>query len=763
MADADGPNRTDFPPPDLTSAAAEPPLPTYLAALERYEGSRLRELILMLGWPDPGVRPSALAGLIAERLAEPKTVEPVVAQRSPGARMALSLFTLTETAAWPMLGLAHALRCLGVDPVPAVQELAASGLVAVAAKGHGEPVPDPARRVEAEPASTLLRAHPTAMAAARTILPEGEPLPLAGPVRQVREADGLEPILRLAAVWQRVGEAPLRQTQQGTLYKRDRERLEDDPVLAGPIADALEPLPDMAAFWLALAGGVGLLGAEPGSDRLVAAPPDFWAESAIHLPQMIAVRWLALRTWHEQAGMQQEGSTAELAWPFVRPAVLLWLATLPDDAWVALNDLAGHLRARAPDWDRASFLVEAPAPAVPRGLSARARADSRDRPAEPGAGALEAILLGAAYQLGLVRAAEEDPSGRRVVQLTPLGRYILALGPPPRPRPIFEHFLFVQPNFEIIAYRQGLTPTLIGQFSRFARWSQVGAALELRLTPESVYQGLEGGLTPQAILDRLARHSQRPLHAGVAEAVRTWAGRRDRVTYYASATLIEFASREDREQGLAHWPATGPSAPVPISDRFLLVEDESAIPFQRFRLAGSRDYRRAPESCLEVESDGVTMTLDLARSDLLVDAELARFADEQPPVPGRGAAPANPRRRFVVSAASLARAAENGLSMATLAHWYVKRTGAEMPPAVRLMLLAAASKVPPLETSRPLLLHTRSAELLDGLVQHPATGIHLGARLGPTTVVIPDESLEPFRHALAALGLIIKEEVVGGR
>ena len=46
-------------------------------------------------------------------------------------------------------------------------------------------------------------------------------------------------------------------------------------------------------------------------------------------------------------------------------------------------------------------------------------------------------------------------------------------------------------------------------------------------------------------------------------------------------------------------------------------------------MAGSRDYRRPPEACVEVEPDGVTLTLDLARSDLLVDAELIRFADEQ--------------------------------------------------------------------------------------------------------------------------------------
>jgi hypothetical protein len=756
MADANGWERTDQTTPETTSVVAEPPLPAYVSALKRYEGVRLRELTVALGWSDLGTRPSALAGLIAERLAEPRAVEPVVAQRSAGARIALSLFALTETAAWSMLGLGHALRCLGVNPVLTVQELAAVGLLAVSAKGEIEPVPDPARRVETDPANTILHAHPAAMSTARTVLPEAEPLPIAGSVRQVREADGLEPILRLAAVWQRVAESPLRQTQQGTLYKRDRERMEDDPVLAGPIADALEPLPDMAAFWLALARGVGLLEAEPESDRVVAASPEFWAENAIHLPQMIAVRWLGLRTWHEQAGMQQDGSTAELAWPYVRLPVLLWLAAQPEGAWIALDDLARHLGRGTADWERASFLVEVPAPSSPRGRPMRSRPNGRDRRVEAlGGGALESLLLGVAYQIGLIRTAEEDLGGRRVVQLTPLGRYILALGPPPTPRPSFEHFLFVQPNFEIIAYRQGLTPALIGQFSQFARWSQVGAALELKLTSESVYQGLEGGLTAQAILDRLARHSQRPLHAGVAEALRTWAGRRERVTYYASATLIEFASREDREQGLAHWPSTGSPAPLPIADRFLLVEDEAAIPFQRFRLAGARDYRRPPESCLEVEADGVTLTLDLARSDLLVDAELARFADERTAVPARESTPTNPRRRFVVSAASLARAAEDGLGMAYLAHWYARRTGAEMPPAVRLLLLAAASKVPPMATSRPLLLHTPSADLLDGLLQHPATGIHLGERLGPTTVVVPDGSLDAFRRALAGLGLRI--------
>ncbi len=154
----------------------------------------------------------------------------------------------------------------------------------------------------------------------------------------------------------------------------------------------------------------------------------------------------------------------------------------------------------------------------------------------------------------------------------------------------------MQPNFEVIAYRQGLTPQLVGRLSRFAWWTQVGAALELRLTRESILLGLEGGLTPDAMLDVLRRHSQRSLPPGVVDALRTWATHRERVTYYAAVTLIEFGSRGERDLALESWPpgdAGEPGEPpVAVADRFLLVEDERAIPFDRFRMAGSRDYRR---------------------------------------------------------------------------------------------------------------------------------------------------------------------------
>jgi hypothetical protein len=727
---------------------------TYRAALKRYDVNRLREILGSFGTVDRSLKASALVDEIDERLADPRVLDELLGRIPPESRLALGLFAITENASWPVVGLTLSLTCLGVASEPAIIPLLECGLLAVRSEVEGAVVREFTRFGEV---ASDVHAHPAALTAARTVQPPGQAPPAAGPVRQIREADGLEPIMRLAALWQRVAETPLRQTQGGFLYKRDRDRLEDDPVLAGPIADALEPLPDMAALWLVLSKSVGLIGQEPGSDRVVAAPAEFWAENAVHMPQMVAARWMALRTWHEQVGMQEPGSSVQLSLSFVRPALLLWLATVAETDWVALDDLADHLYARCPGWDHPALDPSAPAPAFElpskeiSGKTSTRRARHRADVA-----LLEAVLLGPAYQLGLVRAAEEVPSGRRVVQLAPLGRYVLALGPTPPPRPAFEQFLFVQPNFEVIAYRQGLNPGLIGQFSRFARWSQVGAALEWKLTPDSIYRGLEGGLTPEQMLERLGRHSSRPLPAGVAEAVRTWADRRERVTYHATATLIEFATAEALELALDSWPANGRVPPVRVSERLLLVEDETSIPFHRFRLTGSRDYRRPSEPCLDVEPDGVTLALDFGRSDLLVDAELARFTDELPVDDLNGPAGTG-RRRFRVSPTSLARAVSDGFTPALLERWFPERTGMDLTPALRLLFYALGPRVAALRAVRSLVLHAPSADLLDGLEQHPFTRDHLGERLGPTAIVVPESELDALERALTKLGLALDD------
>ena len=260
------------------------------------------------------------------------------------------------------------------------------------------------------------------------------------------------------------------------------------------------------------------------------------------------------------------------------------------------------------------------------------------------------------------------------------------------------------------------------------------------------------------MLDRLARHSPRPLPAGVAEALRTWAGRRERVTYYASATLIEFAT--PRGPATRPWP-TGPPRPgrrrcgSPTGSCWSRTS-------RRSRSSGSGWPARAttagpPEACVEVEPDGVTLTLDLARSDLLVDAELARFADELPPEPADGHA-----RQPAAAVPRLAGVARPG--------------GRERPdarPAVALVHPADRGRDPPRgppapaggvapraaarRPSRPLVLRAPSAELLDGLLQHPDDPHLPGRPARPDHRRRPRRLARALRRALEGLGLALPD------
>ncbi len=749
---ADSPFRSD----PAASKRAEDPATAWRAALKRYEPTRLCSILHALGREDDrSPKASVLADRIADVLTEPENLEPIRESLGTGPRLVLGLASFTETFTFPAPGLAHTLRALGLNPASAVEPLLNVGLAA-ARRGDAsqDPIPfDGLFDKDVASSAIDILVAPSAVSVAPTIVPDGAELPVAGTAGQIREADGLEPIVRLAALWQRLVDAPLRQTQQRLLYKRDRERLHEDPVLAGPISDALEPLPDMVPLWLSLARRIGLVADEPGTDRVIAAPAEFWSEHAFHLPQMLAVSWLTLSNWHELAGFQDVDGAGRLALPFARPAVMLWLASKPEGAWVALDDLASHLRSVSPDWDR--LALELPPQSAltgrkgPRGRTSDSVADTQ--------GVLRAMLLGPAYQLGLVRSAREIPGGRELVQITPLGRYVLALAPPPPPRPEFSHFLFVQPNFEVIAYRQGLNPFLIGLFSQFLTWSQLGAALEMKLTADSVYRGLECGLTLDRMLERLQRHSARPLPAGVAEALRTWTQRRERIVFHSSATLIEFASADDLESALEDWSTTNGDGerPTKLTDRLLLVVDETGIPFHRFRISGSRDYRRESEPCVEVEPDGITLAVDLTRSDLFIDAELARLAD---PIPlERRTNPGElPRRRYRISTDSIARAFDEGLTPNEIEHWFEQRTGEPCPAATRLLIHAASASPEPIVATRLLVLRVSRPDLIEGLLQHPLTRDYLGERLGPTTVVVPEFALEGLRRALDPLGLKVE-------
>ncbi len=541
----------------------------------------------------------------------------------------------------------------------------------------------------------------------------GEGASLAYATGSVHEADGMEWLLRLAVLWQQVSAAPLRRTQQGDFFKRDFERLGQDALLNAAPADRLVDVPDAAFLAIALAEQEGLIEEREGELRACSLPPEWDKGLAaalealwIDLPRISA--WNPLDGWR---GATQTGNP----FPSAYLLAFLLLTRLPEGASILPETIEQWIVTRHPYWKNESLRP------------------SRQKPW------LAAFLLGVAYQLRLVQAVRGEEGAWRV-RLSPTGRWLLGLGEAPNLETVHTQTLLVQPNLQIVAYRQGLTSSLIARLTQFALWESLGAACILQLQPETVYRALEAGQSFDSIRLTLEQHGTRALPPAVLDLLRTWSNKRDRITVYPSATLLEFGSAEDLNEALARGlPATR------LSDRLAVVASEEAIEFRHFRLTGTRDYALPPEKCVQVEADGVTLSVDLARSDLLLETELPRFAELL------GGSTANGRRQYRLTPASLNTARETGMTLTALETWFYQRTGQELPPAARLLMTAGEAEAP--RVQRHLVLHMADEELADGLVQWPQTSELIEERLGPTALVVAEANIAALRERLSAAGI----------
>jgi hypothetical protein len=660
------------------------------------------------------------------------------------ARGLLALIGLSRQPAWRLGGVLELASCLDVaDGMGLVFQLFESGLLFPEVPSTGPALKSFEEWLgRASPSGYVVFVPPEVTARAVT---HGLELPRPPAVVKsaavVCEADGLEPFLRLGVLWQQVRTAPLRLTQQGTFFKKDQERLAGDPLLTGPAADEVVPMPHQESWLVALGLGSGALEAEDA--QLVAADFPAWRDEG--LTAALVRLWAALPaldSWHPAQGWR--GLSASPS-PFgsAGVAALALLAGLGEDDFLRPADVCRWLAARHCFWHSP--------PAGEADPAAEAEVDGDERggtpPDEETTPTLltewgEAFLLGIAYQLRLVQAGR-TADGEWAVRLSPTGRAVLGLGPPPA-LPGFPQTLLVQPNLEIVAYRQGLTPGLLGKLTRFAAWRSLGAACTLQLQPETVYRGLESGLTLEQVLQTLQQHGVREMPAAVVQALRTWADKRERLAVYAAAALLEFTNAADLQAAL------GRGVPgIPLSDRLLLVPNEADIDFRHLRLAGTRDYALPPGQCVEVGADGVTLTVDPGRADLLLDTELQRFAEP-------AAAGSTTRPVYRLTPASLGRARDAGLGFRMLEDWFLQRAGQAVPPAVRLLF--AGGEGGPASARRLLVVEVPTALTADGLMQWPETQALIQGRLGPTALAVAEANLEPLARLLAGLGLELVRE-----
>jgi hypothetical protein len=647
--------------------------------------------------------------------ANPPVIDRTLNALTGPARTLLALLGRSRQTHWRIHDLLAILAALGAeDAFLVVESLLHDGLLVADAVAPLDNfsnwyVEMPAAKCVLAPATVLARAA----ALSWTDMSE-LPVKAVDARRPPTTVDGLEWPIRLAIAWQHVAMMPVKLTNAGSLYKRDQVRFQNDAILGSPLNETGASLPDAGAFALLWARAAGQLARE--HDELRAGPIPVETPLTDTLTMLFAALF-AIDRWDPLLGAVEDREKTSFA-----TAALLAVTAMAvqAEAWFSTADIAAWLWARHPHWSGQ----------LPR-----------DAAATQGTSWVDALMAAILAPLRVVDILTSNEG--TFVRLGEFGRHLLAKAAAPTASAVFPQTLLVQPNAEVLVYRQGLTPHLAFKLTAFAQWKQLGAAGTMELTAESVVRGLAAGLTLGEIVQTLDRHGMKPVPANVADLIRRWADKRDRLSVYTSATLVEFSSAADLDSALSRGIVT-----VRLTDRIGLTATGADPEFANLKLIGNRDYDAKPQQCVVVADDGVTLAVDAAASDLLLDAELVKFAE---PLPG-----SNGTRHYRMSRTSLQAAAARGMSADDLNDWCLARTGEPLPPAAKLLYGVSTST--PVTAQRLLVLTLPDAEIADGLVQWPETAPLIARRLGAQAIAVTPEDLPQLTQKLEAVGLKFQNE-----
>ena len=676
-------------------------------ALHRYSETLLRRIADNLVKPRTKLDPSELIERCFAALENAALVDRRIRDLSPGPKAVLAAIARSRQPLWKTGHLIALAAALGhAEGFTTVAELLGAGLLYPAETAL--PIADFDSWFAASGGlhASCSVPHSVASRAAASPLPV-PPLPSEHSVVPFRHSDGLDWPLRLAAARQRVEADPVRMTRSGSLYKKDQSRFEVDPVLSMP------NVPDggvLSLFWSVTAGlltreGESLTGDEPF--------PALWDGPFEELIPGLLAAFFQIESWDPLSGLVPENGQPS-AVPTAALLTLLLLAAVPPDQCLSSRTIAAWLWEHHPSW-----------PSIIPTDAAKTH----------GSNWVNALVRIVFEPLSLVEVGGDS------LRLSPLGRHIVASAALPSVAPPFPQTLLVQPNAELLAYRQGLSPVLIATLSRFAEWKVIGPACTLELNERRVYRGLESGLTVAEILQVLQKHGSRAVPPSVVDLLKRWGSKRERVSVFPSATLVEFTVPADLDAAIARGVVS-----IKLTDRIGLTADGRDPDYASLRLIGNRDYEARPQPCVRIDPDGITWTIDASLADLLLDAELGRFTD---PLVGDSPIP----RRVRANPEKIRRSVERGLSREELDAWFVVRTGDPTPSAIVLFAFGP-DRTPPRAT-REIVVRFASVETVDGAMQWPDTQRLIVERIGPQAVTVSEESLTDFVRVLADLGISV--------
>ncbi|MGC9395942.1 MAG: helicase-associated domain-containing protein [Anaerolineae bacterium] len=353
---------------------------------------------------------------------------------------------------------------------------------------------------------------------------------------------------------------------------------------------------------------------------------------------------------------------------------------------------------------------------------------------------LKAALMTWLYYLGIV-ALGMDNGTPVSFRLTDLGRSVLqgkrmSTG---RAEGEAQTAWIVQPNLEILVYLEHVTPEQLVFLEQHA--ARVGAqqhTAQYQLNQETVYAALERGSTLEGMLATLLTGSSAPLPQNVTVELREWAARRERMTLYQRARLLEFPDAAHRDAALE-----AGLRGAPVGERFVLLASAAPDPTAHPR---GVNYARPLSRCLTVTEDGM-VTLLRPDVDLIIEGELDLWAERRDAT------------TWQLTADSVRAALRTGACIEEALNWLAARLtgGVPVPPLLRAALLAWTGIKVETHLAEVVVLQCKQREVFDAIVGSPALKPLLRGVLAPDLVLVDPAAVETLRAHLVWAGFEVAE------
>jgi hypothetical protein len=340
--------------------------------------------------------------------------------------------------------------------------------------------------------------------------------------------------------------------------------------------------------------------------------------------------------------------------------------------------------------------------------------------------------------LGLVeRGHSAGERAGHCFRLTDVGRIVFGAPESEVPREIANaRFLTVQPNHEILAYLDTADSSQVSLLTRFTdRTSGAGGRVQMfAMRRETVYRGLESGLTSESIRQFLADQSRTPVPENVIRSLSEWSGKRESLVLRQHVTLALTPDGSHLPEAHAPARALGPACVILPA----MSSNQAQVKFPDWKVF---DHAAPFPATARVDERGV---IHIERIDSVARILLSRIAE----LSGEG---------WQITRPSVARARQLGMNFEQILVELRLHLAHDIPPLLSTAIQNWAGRAPAVYVGKVLMLQVPRPDACQAILTSKAFEPLMTGYLPPNWFFIRDDKAAETKRLLRDLGFSLSD------